>query len=302
MDVNNNSPIYNSVLRPTAGNLFGSLFISFFIMMIIVTFMQYGINLIIKNQRDAFLVASIVQSVFLFIFPSVLTAYLCEKKPLSYLGFKQQVYYREFIGVVIFLFIAMPFLNLIIEWNAGLTFPDKFKAIESQMRIWEEAAQETTNMVLGDTSLWGLLSGILVVGCVTGLAEELFFRAGIQKAFISRGVNHHLAIWITALIFSTIHFQFFGFFPRVLIGAFLGYLFFYTGSIWISAFAHMLNNSIVVISTWCAARGFYETNIENIGTINGGSVWFSLISLIFIIIFVCFFGRKIFCPNTKLKS
>lgn len=94
----------------------------------------------------------------------------------------------------------------------------------------------------------------------------MFFRAGLQKALTSSGLNHHLAIWTAAFIFSAVHFQFFGFVPRLLLGALFGYLYCYTGSIWIAATAHALNNSLVVLSAWLTARGVVDVRFDEIGT------------------------------------
>ena len=76
----------------------------------------------------------------------------------------------------------------------------------------------------------------------------------------------HIAIWTTAIIFSAMHFQFYGFIPRVLLGAFFGYLAFWSGSLWLPIFAHALNNSLVVLSTWLVKRNAINIDINKIGT------------------------------------
>jgi uncharacterized protein len=59
--------------------------------------------------------------------------------------------------------------------------------------------------------------------------------------------NVHAAVWLTAIVFSVIHFQFYGFLPRVLLGALLGYLVIWTGSIWASILAHFANNALAFV-------------------------------------------------------
>ena len=91
----------------------------------------------------------------------------------------------------------------------------------------------------------------------------------------------HIAIWITAIIFSAVHFQFYGFIPRVLLGAFFGYLALWSGSLWLPIFAHALNNSLVVISTWLTKRNTIDIDINKIGTeYSSESLLFIAISVI----------------------
>jgi membrane protease YdiL (CAAX protease family) len=42
--------------------------------------------------------------------------------------------------------------------------------------------------------------------------------------------------------------QFYGFIPRMLLGAVFGYLVIYSGSIWAAVLAHFVNNSLAVLS------------------------------------------------------
>ena len=100
---------------------------------------------------------------------------------------------------------------------------------------------------------------------MAGLSEEIFFRGFIQRLFIENKLNHHLAIWFTAILFSAIHLQFFGFVPRVLLGAVLGYLYFYSGNLWLSIIAHTVNNGFAVVMAYIT--GSLESdpisNLEN---------------------------------------
>ena len=93
------------------------------------------------------------------------------------------------------------------------------------------------------------------------------------------GVNRHGAVWLAALVFSIMHFQPFGFIPRLLLGAFFGYLYMWSGSIWLSATAHAFNNSLVVIFTWLAHRGADISFYEHCGTAENGTLWMAFVSL-----------------------
>lgn len=91
---------------------------------------------------------------------------------------------------------------------------------------------------------------ILVIALLPAIAEELLFRGAVQRSFNRMFNNPHVAIWLAAFIFSAIHVQFFGFFPRMLLGAAFGYIYLWTGSIWYAMFAHFLNNAAAVCQAW----------------------------------------------------
>jgi membrane protease YdiL (CAAX protease family) len=95
-----------------------------------------------------------------------------------------------------------------------------------------------------------LFVNILMLAIIPALGEELIFRACFQKVFVRWTGNYHVAIWITAIVFSAIHFQFFGFFPRMILGALFGYLFVWSGNIWIPILAHFLNNGMAVLAAF----------------------------------------------------
>ena len=284
------------LMAPSLSGKLISLIITFCVMIIIVGLPRPVMDLFCGDERTAFLVASLCQSVFAFIFPAWLTARLFADSPRVYLGFSTCVKFRQFAGVIILMTIMTPLLNAIVAWNAGISLPDSLHGIEQTLRTWEDNAARVTSMILGDTSVLGLVSGILVIGIVTGLAEETFFRAGIQKAMTSSGINAHVAVWTAAFVFSAVHFQFFGFVPRLPLGALFGYLYYYTGSLWVSAFAHALNNSAVVLVSWLEARGCLTTGFDEIGVTGKWSVLILISSIILTLGFLLVFWHKMFHP------
>jgi membrane protease YdiL (CAAX protease family) len=91
---------------------------------------------------------------------------------------------------------------------------------------------------------------MLMLAIIPALGEELIFRACFQKVLGRWTGNYHLAIWLSAIIFSSIHFQFYGFFPRMFLGALFGYLLVWSGSIWLPILAHFLNNGMAVVGAY----------------------------------------------------
>ena len=119
-----------------------------------------------------------------------------------------------------------------------------------------------------------------MVGALTGIGEELTFRGIIQSLVTEKSNNHHIAIWVTAILFSAIHLQFFGFFPRMLLGAFFGYLLVWSGSIWLPIYAHFLNNSMAVVAAYMLNINLTTDEYEKVGTIDNGTIWMAAVSLL----------------------
>ncbi|TAF81977.1 MAG: CPBP family intramembrane metalloprotease, partial [Sphingobacteriales bacterium] len=88
---------------------------------------------------------------------------------------------------------------------------------------------------------------LLMIAILPAIGEELFFRGTIQNIFTALFKNPHVAVWLTAILFSAIHLQFYGFLPRMFLGALFGYLFIWGKSIWLPILGHFLNNGFAVI-------------------------------------------------------
>lgn len=289
-------------LTPSLGNKLGVLILSMFVMVIVTGFVQGLVSKLHINERDVILIGSSTQAVLAFIIPSFLAAYLCNPNWKHYLGVSNPGTYSQYIGMAILLVLFMPAMNYVVDLNENMHLPESMSGIEATLRNLETNAERVTDIILNDSSIWGLVSGVLIVGCLTGIAEEMFFRAGIQKAFVSSGWNVHVAVWTTAIIFSAIHFQFFGFIPRMLLGAMLGYLYVYTGSLWVPAACHALNNSMVVISSWMVARGYTDVDVDSLGMDGNAAVWFALASVLLAACFIKFFGKTLFRKPSPANS
>ena len=114
---------------------------------------------------------------------------------------------------------------------------------------------------------------ILIVGVLTGIGEEFVFRGIVQRLFLEKFRNRHIAVWTTAIIFSAIHFQFYGFVPRMLLGAFFGYLLVWSGNIWLPVTAHALNNSLSVIGAYIWGTDNNDSLFAAVGTSSGDAGW-----------------------------
>jgi membrane protease YdiL (CAAX protease family) len=150
--------------------------------------------------------------------------------------------------VVIFalMFLSNPLIELLSNINQKMVLPPWLK----WMRESEDSAQKVMDAILKMNSIWDVIIAVLMVGLLTAIVEEFMFRGVIQTIFVRWTKNTHAAVWITAILFSAFHMEFFGFLPRLLLGVFFGYFVAWSGSIWTGVWAHFLNNSTVVIITY----------------------------------------------------
>src|SRR5690606_12799644 len=111
------------------------------------------------------------------------------------------------------------------------------------LKEMEKAAAEITEFLATSDTLPQLLMNILVIGVIAGIGEELIFRGVVLRKLLKGLNNTHVAVWLSAIIFSAIHFQFYGFLPRAMLGALFGYLYVWTGNIRIPIAAHIFNNT-----------------------------------------------------------
>ena len=272
----------------------------FLVMAIFASFAASFVKQIFDGDtREYMLLASTLQAIIMFIAPAIGTAYFLSPMPMKMLGLNKGVGIKNIVGIILVMIVAMPALNQVIAWNSQLTLPDFMSDLEAWMREMESNAAQMQNMLLSSTTIGGFVMSLLVVAVLTGFAEEIFFRGALQRVIASNGINHHVAIWVAAFIFSLLHFQFFGFFPRLLLGAFFGYIFYWTGSIWTSAIAHAINNGIVVVSIFLINSGCDINVIENLGVQDNGFPIIACISAGITILFLAFFRKKFFATTRR---
>lgn len=193
------------------------------------------------------------QQVGLFLMPAIVLSIFEGKKPQRFYGFKTPKI--ELLGIVFLLMLfSAPLMSWINELNMNMHLPNFLSDLEKWMRKMEDDGLVTTKAILAGTSVGALLINLLVIAVTPAICEELIFRGGLQRTLGRWFKNPHVAIWTSAVIFSTIHFQFFGFFPRLFLGAAFGYIYFWTGSLWYPMFAHFINNGYAVAIAWYMQR------------------------------------------------
>ena len=172
------------------------------------------------SSLNALKIIQIGSSIGLFLLPPIFLAITERRKLSQFYNWKTPT--LSMIGIIFLLMMfSAPLTELSGIINQKMTLPEALKPLENWMRDKEEEAAKMTVALLRVRSTGDFILNMFMIALLPAIAEELMFRGGIQRAFSRMFKSPHVAIWITAFIFSAIHVQFFGFIPRLLLGALL---------------------------------------------------------------------------------
>lgn len=212
-------------------------------------------------------IAQGLSSIFMFVVPPIVYYYVTRMKHQMYdLGFRKPAnpWWLLLIGVVL-MFISLPVTNQLTRWNEAMSFGGVFEKLEEYLKMLEETAAATTEKMLNVNTIGGLLLNLLVIALIPAVGEELTFRGVLQQGLMRRVKSPHVAILLSAAIFSFIHFQFYGFLPRMFLGILLGYMFYITRSLWTSIAMHFVNNGTAVVLYYLNNKGIIDIDPEHFG-------------------------------------
>lgn len=229
-----------------------------------------------------------------FILPALLFAFLMQKKIFTFFKLDHKpTLIMLGLGLMVLL-LSNPFSEWLIYQNSKISLPESMASLEQWMRDSEEKAAFATNIFLDMKDWKDYVVNILMIGVFAALGEELLLRGSFQPLFIRMAKNAHIGIWITAFIFSFIHFQFYGFFARLFLGALLGYFFYYSKNLWIPIIAHFINNSLAVTYVFITKDPLYDTETLQMTGDESNSLYAILsISLVILGVYVFrYYGKK----------
>lgn len=185
----------------------------------------------------------LMQFLGLFLIPTLLFGYFSDPKPLPYLGLKRPHNFSYLIMGIIALIVAIPMVEYIGLLNKSLVANN---SSAQWMQELEEKASSQIKLMLQDKTVGDYILNLIFIAAFAAIGEELFFRGVLQRLFIKLTKNPWIGIILTALLFSGFHLQFYGFFPRLLLGVILGILYWYSGSLWTSILAHFVYDAFLV--------------------------------------------------------
>ncbi|RDC62737.1 CPBP family intramembrane glutamic endopeptidase [Adhaeribacter pallidiroseus] len=205
------------------------------------------------------------------------------------------------LSALLILFI-MPANSWIINWNANLQFPEALKAFETWAKTKEETLKVLTQQLTIFDNAGQFWFGMLVFGLIPAIGEEFVFRGLLQKNMILVLRNAHVAIWLTAFIFGAIHMQFYGFIPRLLLGAILGYLYHWSGNIGIPIAGHFMNNGFIVLTLYLQQKKIINYDIDSTAVMPWASILFSVILSVFTLFYLHRGFKNVPSASSRLTS
>lgn len=196
-----------------------------------------------------------------FLIPSLLFAYCQNRQWFDYNAANRRPPQSMINMVLILSMTLLPVVGMLSSFNQNI-MPQE-GTIAEFMRNLEEAANDILKLVTSQRSSWDLISNIMVFAVLAGICEEFLFQGALQPLMMKWTKNPHVGILLTAFIFSVLHFQFYGFIPRFMLGVYLGYLFYWSRSLWLPILAHILHNALsILIDFTLQGRGIDTDNMQ----------------------------------------
>lgn len=258
--------------------VFSAVLFSLLATLLVVQFYGFDMNSFTDysnpNVIEGLKLFQLMSAIGIFIVPPFVYALIVTKKPFVLLAINKISTPNNWFLMGIIMVLSVPFMSWLVEFNSSLILPNFLAPLETWMKQSEQSAEQLTKAFLSFNGLGSFLYVLLIVAVVPALGEELLFRGVLQKIMVDWIKNYHVAIWVTAILFSALHMQFYGFLPRMLLGAIFGYVFYWSGSLWLPILGHFINNGSVVTLSF-----FYPEMVNNteISLFEGNANWIATI-------------------------
>jgi len=247
---------------------------------------------------DAMWVIQVVGTTFPVMLAPVFFALVIVRQPQQYLKISHPFPWQLLVLIFCLMFISAPVSEYLSNINEKMVLPDFLKGLQQWMKDKEDQTRDLELLMFKMDSVWAMLKNLVLVGLLTAIAEEFMFRGVIQTIFTQWTKNYHVAIWITAIIFSAIHVQFFGFLPRLMLGVLFGYFVAWSGSIWTSVWAHFINNGTVIVMMYLYDRHKTKINPDDPHMFN----WIGYVISLLIVLFLLYIYRGLATTKKPLPE
>jgi len=252
------------------------------------------LNLTSPHATNVLWILQIAGTTFPIFAAPVLFAYVIVKEPRDYIKPTFRFPWGLLLLIFAIMFISNPAIEFLSNLNQKMVLPPWLK----WMRESEDNAQKVMEIMLQMKTIWQVIADVLVVGLLTAIVEEFMFRGVIQTIFVRWTKNTHVAIWVTAILFSAFHVEFFGFLPRLLLGVLFGYFVAWSGSIWPAVWAHFLNNGAAVVATYLFEHKVIKVNPDDQHLFSTAGYLFSFL----IMLLLLFIYRKIAIEKKQIPE
>lgn len=247
------------------------------------------------KNLSAVKVVQAVSTFVIFFLPAFITARIASRSPWTHLGYRGGLKFNRVLVAVLLMATALPLVAWLADVNKAIPVSAELKKLFEQ---FERQYEEQVKMLAKFQTPGDYFTALFIMALMPAIVEETFFRGGLQQVLHRWSRNPHLAILLTGLIFSVIHFSYFGFLPRVALGMVLGYIFYLSGNLWYSIIGHFFNNALMV--TVLYAQYLKDKNIDT--QVGESAPWWAGLLSLGILIFLFLLLRQLCATRVAADS
>ncbi len=154
--------------------------------------------------------------------------------------------------------LVQPFLQSFVYFQNELIFSIPGGDVIKSLKDLFDSLEETTLSLVKASSVFEFIIVLFVIAVTPAISEEFLFR-GLVFFNFEKVIPAARAIFLTGLIFALFHFHPFNLIPLIVLGVYLTFVTYHSGSIYTAIACHFLNNFI-------SAAAVYIYGTESFGT------------------------------------
>jgi membrane protease YdiL (CAAX protease family) len=213
----------------------------------------------LKNSMALLYFQAICSSIGFFLLPVLLYHFIFRYDIVGNMGLKTLPPLKYWLMGISVMAMAAVFTQWLVQVNSAIPLSGEWK----QLRDMQQQVDKMIDVFFNDKSLGRLALLVVVMALLPAVAEEFCFRGTIQTTLAQTSLGPIGAIIITGLTFSLVHFEFDNFLAIWCMGIVLGFLYYYSGSIWVNVTAHFFNNLAVVVGKYAYMRGWVHIDVAS---------------------------------------
>ncbi|HVS92703.1 MAG TPA: CPBP family intramembrane glutamic endopeptidase [Mucilaginibacter sp.] len=262
---------------------------------------KYGLNTFIdisnlklgsQETQTSLWIIQFTGTTFPILITPLIFSYFVVRDPDNYLKTNIHFPWALIVLVLATMMLANPLIEFLGNINQKMVLPKSLSGLEHWMKDSENSAQKFSDAMMQMHSFGDMLFNLLFIGLLTAIVEESLFRGCLQTIFVRWFKNYHVAIWVTAILFSAFHMEFYGFLPRMLLGVLFGYFVAWSGSIWPAVWGHFVNNGTAVVVTYLYQNKMISLNPDEQQTFNNAGYIISIIITVLLLLLYHYLSKK----------